>query len=233
MYKLADIFFLKLYFPNRQLTIPLSLFCIYVMAYGLTLVYDHTRKSRWTLAAIGFLFLGQWVLTTKREIISQVSQLNEWRRADLHAYLSILPKDSTIATDVELADAIPCFSKRKVFVSESYSFPWFKGYTQIYEKRITDFYRAFYSSRGDDLWDFCRKNNIDYLVVNPILLTDDFINKGRFAPAPYNEKIASSINKTHSFFLNQIPSKKVLFKSHSGIYVLKVESGPFKESSKI
>ena len=141
---------------------------------------------------------------------------------ELYQYLKTLPKDVTIAAHPFLADSIPIFSKRKVFINFELSHTWYNNYWETVEKRTFDFFDAYYSEDLKFIYEFCKRNKIDYLVVDTNLFSKEYLNRKRFYFEPFNSYIINLIKNRKFFALANIPdSKKDFIKNN--IFLVKTD----------
>ena len=84
----------------------------------------------------------------------------------IYNYLKLLPYDSVIAAPIKLADNIPVFSKKSVFVSYEAEIPFHKTYYKEMKSRINTWTKLYYSGNLLYLKRFLQKNKIDYIVID-------------------------------------------------------------------
>jgi hypothetical protein len=126
-------------------------------------------------------------------------------------YLETLPKDSLIAAPPVLADYIPTFSRRKVFINGELSHPWPDKYWETVKARTFEFFDAYFSDRLDKVAAFCRKHEIDYLIIDRRHFTKEFLKEGKIYFEPFDSYVKAMTGNRDSFALEQIASGSKAF----------------------
>ena len=177
-YAMARLFLLKLFVPNRYVMYTFNLmFCLALALgfYGLAKDRQITRGLAMGLLAV-VLGLSCWRL-------HGVGLYDYSEFAPLYAALSQTSKGALIAGHPELADNIPTFARRSVFVTNELAHPWSKGYWQKLRPRLEEFFAAYYAGDPEAVRAFCRKHRISYLAVDRRHFTPEFLaSKPFFAP---------------------------------------------------
>jgi hypothetical protein len=161
LYVLAGIFLMKLFVPSRYFEYSVNLFyCLGLAVCARVAMENLDLKKCATPILICLLLLGGIRLHN-----SGVYDYSEY--ANLYTFINKnTPKDALIAGQPDLMDDVITFGKRKVFVSYELSHAWVEPYWSKIKKRTFDFFKAYYSTNPEDIREFCRLNNIAYLVVN-------------------------------------------------------------------
>jgi hypothetical protein len=128
---------------------------------------------------------------------------------DLYDYLQSLPKDSMIAAHPMLADGIPTFTQRKVFINYELSNPFFDRYWETVKKRTYDFFDAYYSENLSSVLKFCKENGIDYLVIDREHFTGEYLAGGEIYFEPFNTYILDLVKKRDNFALTKVHGKQI------------------------
>lgn len=221
MYRLADVFLLKLYLPERYFRYSLHVlsFLFFAFFIGYLLRKIKTPRIRKTLYAyvagvIVFLNLGaktDWAFVDQSPYQA------------LYTYLNRLPKDTMIAAHPKLADGIPLFARRKVLIKYELASPIYSNFWREVKKRTYAFFDAYYAENVSSIDQFCERNGIDYLVVDKNHFTEKYINKKRIYFEPFNTYTKNKIGERRIFALMQIPEKEKLFTDGS-IFVIHKKS---------
>ena len=130
---------------------------------------------------------------------------------DLYAYLRQLPKNAVIAAHPFLADPIQTFGARKVLVSAELSRPWPKQYWQAVRMRTLDFFEAYYSQDLLGVYQFCKKHNVDYLVIDQRHFQEPYLSEEKMYLRAFNGHIQRLVSQNKNYALAKIPEKDKLF----------------------
>jgi hypothetical protein len=164
-YFIARQFFPLLFLPDRYLVYPWRLWAPMVLTLVAAGIWRFQPKS-WLagLLAVGLLGYGYY-----RQPPENLPTTSQEGRELLFAALSALPEAALIALPPTLADQVPVFTHRNVFIShESAHALYFKNYHDYIMPRFHDFVTA-YTTTGDSLGnvvDFMDKWQIDYFLVD-------------------------------------------------------------------
>lgn len=171
------------------------------------------------------LFLGLVCCCPKGSIRQGVgSRIRESARAPLYRYLASLPKTTLIAATPILSDCIKTFSQRKVFITCEQAQHWFKGYAGLVDRRAIDFFKMYYSDSGREVYDICKANGIEYLVINLDDFSPKFISMGKFTDEPLNRNIVRIVSEKKTFFLFSLEERKILYRLDNDLVVKADES---------
>lgn len=220
LFKIAGLFLLKLYVPQRYIerVFPLINFVIFYVL--ISRIIDKLKKIKIKKIVYGFLsfiIMVDFVLNFKT--IQKASFSDFSRLKNLYQFLNTLPKNTLIAGPPKLVDSVPTFSQRKVFLTYELSYAIYDNYWQTIKKRTYDFYKAYYSQNPQDLYKFLKENNIDYLVINQNDFNQEFLDKKAFYIHPFNQYITAITRNKNNFVLADIDEKDKLF-SQNGIEVI-------------
>jgi hypothetical protein len=219
MYKTADIFFLKLYSPRRYLEYAAPLASVMIFVILIVAVIMSVRKKwikRFLTVSVFTLVMLNFNISANEALID----MSENR--GLYEYLSRVPADSTIAAHPDLADGIPTFSRRSVFVARDMSVPLFDAYWSKVKKRTFDLFDAYYSDNTAEIHDFCSENGIDYIVVDKRHFDRDYITGGVYFE-PFNTFVADKVKGRNFFALENIPDRYKVYENGK-IFVIKTET---------
>jgi hypothetical protein len=209
IYKLADIYLLKLYSPSRYFmySLPfifLSIICLFVHQLTLNIKKEKLRNACFIiLIVISSCFFH----IHKNATLVDFSKNKIW-----YDFINTLPKDAVIASHPHLADGIPLFAKRTVFLNWELSVPLFDKYWNTTKKRTYNFFDAYYSDDPNKIFTFCKQNNIDYLLVDRRHFSKDYINSGNIYFEPFQTKIFTDIKDQENFALMHVKAEEALFK---------------------
>lgn len=164
-YFVAREVFPALFLPDRYLAYPWRLWAPLLITFLLTGVWKLYPKT-WLAAVLAAVLLGYGYYRQPPEKLPFSSQEG---REQIFAALSALPENALIAMPPRLADQVPVFTHRNVFISnESAHALYFEHYHDYVMPRFHDFTLA-YSTTGDSLVNvvaFMDKWEIDYLMVD-------------------------------------------------------------------
>ena len=164
-FKLADIFTFKLYLADRYIlyTLPVAsliLVCIGIAGWlnrlGNGIGIDKVLKCLLVIAVLGHFNVIKGVGLTR----------DESKNEAFYRFLGTLPKDAVIAAHPNMADFIPTFSKRKVFINRKLSHPFWDRYWDVIKVRIFDFFDAYYADSPRKFWLFAE--NITLIISSSI-----------------------------------------------------------------
>ena len=221
MYQISDLFLLKLFIPRRYLeySIPLLSLIAFAMMVGGGIGKIKRVRLRRSLQIAGIVLVA--LLNFDIDAKAMFVDLSSY--ADLYRYLGTLSRETVIAAPPELADGIPTFSRRKVFIQYELSHPFFDRYWEVVKKRTSDFFDAYYSKNLSSLYQFCQENKIEYLVVDKKHFTEEYLTSGKIYFEPFNTSLKKMIGKRRDFALSRIPEKDKLF-AKGDLFVIPKES---------
>jgi len=208
LFILADIFLLQLYVPDRYLTysIPLFSLIIFVCTFKEVLAPPQWRKFRKVIQAVVLMFVFSSVNLSKGVALVDYS-----KDKAMYTYLNSLPKGVMIASHPEMADGIPTFAKRKVFINSELSEPLFDSYWEKIKERTTDFFTAYYAQDIKNIYQFCIENKIDYLIVDRRHFKEAYYAKQNVYFEPFSSLITKLAIAHDQYALLNISSDQYLF----------------------
>jgi hypothetical protein len=220
MYGLSDLFFLKLYYPARYLAYSMRLSGLIVCAVALCRLVSLARPKAARRIGQGMLIV---CFAATVNVNRDAGLIDQSRNRALYEFIETLPKDAVIAAHPYLADGIPLFAKRKVFISNELSQPFHSAYWEEVKRRTHEFFDAYYAEDPSDIAVFCRVNGIDYVVVKGGHFSERYLEKGTVYFEPFRSAILLRIGDRRRFALQAIPRSRVLFE-HGDIFVVGKEA---------
>lgn len=217
MYKISDLLLLKLFLPNRYVgpAVRIIGIIIFTVAIGqLIIKIKNVRTKRVFQIAVVILVLLNFNTNKEANLIDMS------HNKELYGYLSSLPKDAMIAAHPLLADGIPTFALRKVFVKFELSLPYLDNYWETIKKRTFNLFDAYYSENPLSIYRFCEENEIDYLVVDKKHFTKEYLTQKKIYFEPFNTYVVNIAGKRADFALRNIPERDKLFVKDD-IFVIK------------
>jgi hypothetical protein len=130
---------------------------------------------------------------------------------DLYRYLNGLPKNALMAAQPYLADSIPAFAQRKVFINFELSHPFFDRYWTTIKTRTIDFFDAYYAQDCATVHQFAEKYHIDYFVVDRRHFEKVYLSQGKIYFEPFNSRVKASVHNRDHFFLMSLSEREKLF----------------------
>ena len=214
-FTLANILMFELYGPSRYVRHPLPFFLILFISSNLDKIFEKIKSANMKSTAI-FIFLviicSSFALKIQRYFIIA-------DQPNLYNFLQTLPKDIYIAGHPNSMDNIPTFAKRKVFINEETSEPYYAKYYLVIKQRTYDFFNAYYSNSIDQVYDFCKKYNITHIIVYKHHFSQDYLSKGMFYLNPFNDYIKNLVKNKKRFALMDISIKKKIFEEKDALVI--------------
>jgi hypothetical protein len=215
-YWISDYLLFKLYRPERYLQYSVRIigliFFSVVIGRLIGDIKNSSLKKFLKIATIVLVLL--FFHVNKNLALVDLSQNKE-----LYEYLSNLPEDIVIAAHPCLADGIPIFTQKKVFINFELSNPWYNKYWEIVKKRTFDFFNAYYSEKPRPIYEFCNKNGIDYLVVDKKHFQEGYLTDEKVYFEPFQRYISNLLKNRKHFILPNMEEQYLLFQK-SGITVI-------------
>jgi hypothetical protein len=118
---------------------------------------------------------------------------------DVYEFVGSLPEDAVLAGDPVLMSGIPLFSQRGVLFRDLH--PNINPNAPIY---IMDYFDALYAESGETVLNFCRRYEINYLVLDRADFTPEYLSQGNFFYQPYNDRIEEMIAGRSNFVLPRL-----------------------------
>ena len=186
-YFLSSAALLKLYAPDRYLSYALPLLMLIATAVFVGDVVNGLSRPATRNLAWGCLAL---MVLSAVPLVKNAGLQDYSAQRELYEYLAQLPRDVVIAAPPELADGIPLFSKRTVFLNRELSVPLYDRYWQTITERTQAFFKAYYAQDLRDVRAFMTQNGITHLVLD----RTEF-SREKIAAGAYFEPFASGIRR--------------------------------------
>lgn len=170
---------------------------------------ERSRRYRplWLVAGLGlFLLAGDFFVRPVDHDYGSASLSDQ----EVLNYLGGLPKETLIASGLCLGDDVPMLAKRSVL--------W-NCEQPGGQRSIIDTLNAYYADSLVDVFEFCQKYDVDYMLVNQESFELDRIRNGDFIFEPYNSLIGSQIINRTFFALQNIPEPMRMYE-RDGITVI-------------
>ncbi len=220
MYELADLVFLQLWLPARYIQYSLPVIAIVIVSLAMGRIIAKITRPRLKTLASGVVI---GVLLLHFNINRNAGMDNQSDKKDFFEYLGTLPKNVLIAAYPSLADYIPTFSKRKVFLNYELSQPYVDKYWFAISARTYEFFDAYYSDDLAKVVTFCDKNHIDYLIVDKRHFTREFLDVRRIYFEPFNSYIKKITRDKTGYALLQNLPKLITFQD-GNIVIIRVSA---------
>jgi hypothetical protein len=180
LYFVARELFPLLFLPDRYIAYPWRLWAAMLFVFPLAAIWSYYPKT-WLAAVFAVLLLAMGYY---RQTPAEMPVSTQEGREELFAAISALPEDALIVLPPNLANQVPVFTHRNVFLSqESAHALYFRNYHAYIMPRHHDFVEAFTANDGslDTVVAFMDKWDIDYFVVDRNQLRESWLRSG-FAP---------------------------------------------------
>lgn len=206
---IAGLVLFRLYFPSRYIVFSLPLFLMLATANALYLMLK-TKKSH-----IAFFFV--MILLIILYVPLAQSYLMHCKDEELYEFIATLPKTSVVAGFPADMNCIALYGKRRPFIMSELDIPHHADYYKQIKQRNSEFFTAYYSDNAGQIYQFCRKNNIAYVIANKNHFTKDFLNRHRVYIEPFNSFIKNITSSKKNFYLSN--PKNIIFESGNEIVV--------------
>lgn len=218
LYMITYIFMYKLYAPSRYMRYSLPIFLILFTSLNINKFYETIKpKGKQLIFLLSFVLFIPFCFMPKLQRYSFTAP-----SPDLYRFLKTLPKSILVAGHPVLMDYVPAFAKRKVFINEETSLPYFLDFYPIIKERTYQFFKAYYSDNLADVYEFCKNYNITHFVVYKSHFSRGYLMKGQFYFNPFNEYINNLIKGKTIFALMDILDSKKIFEDNE-VFVVRVE----------
>src|SRR3989338_5521708 len=127
---------------------------------------------------------------------------------DMYATISALDKQAIIAGHPKELDCIPIFTKHTVIFMDELTAPYHKEYYKVIKNRLNAFFSAYYSDDIVDMYAFCKKYNVSYVIINRDHFTYSYLN-GRIYREPFNIQIKEQLSNKNDFALSHYGGKTI------------------------
>ncbi len=203
VYFAANFFLIKLFLPERYLeyTIPLLFVFFYTdLIYGISRIFIILN---WPKIRIIYFIIILTLIFSRLQSINKLNYEFSGNKKSLFNYLKQLPINSLIAAHPYIADDIPLFTQRKVFINFELSHPIYYNYWQTIKIRTYDFFDMYYSSNLDKVRIFCKKNSVDYILIKTEHFDNNYLTNKQIYFEPFNTYIRNTYSHKSYFILNE------------------------------
>jgi hypothetical protein len=165
-FSVAQSFPYRLYIPERLLQYswpPLMVFGFLVLAYLALSTLTQKWAGVWAALLVCGLELSLYGDGLTRDI-----NVHNWTSRDTPVvqYVATLPKDAMIAASFDTSSSIQTFARRKVLFSSILNTPIHYPIAVELERRIREFYLAYYARDMSAVRAMIDADHVDYLVVD-------------------------------------------------------------------
>ncbi|MGZ3439602.1 MAG: hypothetical protein ACXVDD_08795 [Polyangia bacterium] len=176
----AQWFPYRLYIPERMLQYawpPLLLFGFLLLAY----LAFFTLTQRWAGVLAALLVCGL-ELAFYGDGFQRDINIHDWRRRDdlTVQFVATLPKEATVAASFDQSSSIQTFARRKVLFSSILNTPIHYPIAVELERRIEEYYRAYYARDLAPVRAMMAADHVDYLVVDSRDFGPDAIKRAEY-----------------------------------------------------
>lgn len=160
LYVLARLFLVKLFVPRRYITYTLNLVYCIGFAVAIRVVLEKMKLSKLRLYALVIALLAFACIKGRHIEIFDYSG-----GSNLYKFIQTTPKNALVAGWPEVMDNVMTFGERPAYVTYKLSHTWVEPYWSEVKRRTFDLFKAYYSSKPEEIRSFCKSNHIDYLIV--------------------------------------------------------------------
>jgi hypothetical protein len=231
LYGLAAFLLPAILWPDRYSRYPLLILGVLTLT---LLVYGAGRElerfvGRRSSAARGrtvrrALLMGAMVAIAGLALTQiRYAHLHDFSRyGPVYEFLKTIPADHLVAGPPGLADGIPTFSRRSVFINYELTHPFFRAYWATVARRTPEFFAAYYAADPGRVASFCRRHDVRWLVVD----TGDYRAIQNGIPPDYFEPFTGELRamlkgRAH-FALQDVPDEWKAF-ADGDIYVIRAD----------
>ncbi len=208
MFWLADLTLMRLYLPTRyvqysvRLAIPLL---------GAVLLARAVGKLPWRPGrAVAKVLLLVWPLLNLPALAGK--GLDDYTpQAPLFAFLEQVPVDSLVAAHPYVADAIPLFARRSVFVDFEHALPFYPRFWQETARRTRALFHAYYASDLAEVCGFLGESAITHLVVDRRHFSRGHLERRRVYFEPFASEIRALTAERRHFALADLAPERAVF----------------------
>lgn len=217
LYNAAALVMPKLFWPTRYLNYTLPMISLLIIMIAISKIFVFIRTIKLKKIKILFssglqIFLIVIVIFVLSVLKTRQTGMDDYSSAkELCSFLSTLPKDVVIGAHPVVADNIPTFAKRSVFIKYELSQPFFDKYWETIKRRTYDFFNAYYGEDPIAIYRFCEENNIDYLVVDKSQFSEYYLNKKKKYFNPFSDYIDEIIKQRSDFALMAVSPEDKLY----------------------
>lgn len=143
------------------------------------------RRTLWSLSALVLILAVSaptgwfYVDTLAAETIDPSAT-----ERDVYSFIGKLPKDAMIAGNPHVMVGVPLFAERSVL---------FRELSPREDAPVVEFFDAYYAESPETMVAFCRRHEVNYLVIDHADFAPDYVEEGAFFYEPYNEAIVELV----------------------------------------
>jgi hypothetical protein len=221
LFIIAKIFFFYLYVPKRYIsyTLPLFLIMAVTLIFEKFLEVKKQSQQKYYLAAF-FLFLLVFCFPFMVKMLgNSLGGTNQEENAQLYNFISALPKDILLAGHPHDMDAIPLFTKRKVYLNFELSHPMYSKYYEMIKERTYKVFYIYYTSDSQKFDAFCKLEKVDYFLFNQEHFEPEYLENKDFYINPFNAHIIKLLENKTNFYYNHIPEERIVFEDNKFLLI--------------
>ena len=200
----AFALFFYLYFPNRYISFTIPIYIFAATSAGLSKLLDTISSKK----IKGLLLLSVIILYLVFFVPKIPAAYTICGDKDMYATISALDKQAIIAGHPKELDCIPIFTKHTVIFMDELTAPYHKEYYKVIKNRLNAFFSAYYSDDIVDMYAFCKKYNVSYVIINRDHFTYSYLN-GRIYREPFNIQIKEQLSNKNDFALSHYGGKTI------------------------
>ena len=216
-YILSDLFFMRIYIPNRYTRYSMAVILILWNARNWDLLL---KKIKWKwccysvfvllLIVAGFFYRGSF---------KQGKDTGSRRKVTpLCNFLIKKPEKILIAGHPRIMDDIPIQARRSVLCNYKMAHPWFLTYYKEIKERTHATFRAMYAYDKDSVNELYNTYGVNYFVIGKKYMKRAYENK-RIYVNPYNEYIRKLIRKNKKILLDSPPQNSIIYEDRQYIVI--------------
>ena len=210
MFLLANWALFKLYLPNRYLIYPVQFAGLLTAGLVCGYLFEALKNPSMRRAA---QILALALVAVRVDVARGVGLYDATGDGPLYQFLETLPADAVIASHPDLSDFIPTFSRRKVFVNFELSSPFFATYWQTIADRTRSLFDAYYAGTRQEAFDFCERNNVDFLIVRARDFDPRYLSTHRIYFEPFDQYVRGRLAAGgDDYALTQIEPHEMAFR---------------------
>ncbi len=217
LYALSRLFAFQLYLPERYAAFGTA---STTMALGITtigLIGHRLRNPARATLRNGVVVLFALVLcaTTGSGLVKMhQTKANDYRHAKLFRFARALPLTARFATHPKDGDDLPLFAARATVISHETLNPLLDKSYQRLKVRAVDTLLALYTTRRQELLDFCRKYEVTHLLLRPARYTSAFREEADWVE-PFSTMLMQHLATISpgDLVLSDPPSESIVFQN--------------------
>ncbi len=181
-FAMAQWFPYRLYIPERMLQYawpPVLIIGFLFLAY----LAFHTLTPRWAAALAAVVVCGLELGLYGNGFIRDVN-VHDWKRRDdaTVQFVATLPKDVMVAASFDVSSSIQTFARRQVLFSSIINTPIHYPIAAELERRIKEYYLAYYARDAAPVRAMMATDHVDYLVVDARDFGADAVKRAEYGP---------------------------------------------------